>query len=435
MARITLGRSRFGTVSLLLLLVVAGAFLSTGCGNKSDSPGTTGEKTLLRFWHFQSEPEQRKAIEGRIAEFEKANPTIKVELQGLTWNDGKTKLTTAFSSNTAPDLVELGSDWIAQFSSEGVLVDQAKMPGDQITRFPDYIAAPGRWNEGIYAWPWTTDTRVLFVNTGLLAKAGIDTNAATPLWSDVLARAEKVSAPPNIYGFAANGSDAHRLYKKILPFFWSNGGDVLDVKGSPVINSPANVTALETYLALARVGFIDGQSGLDRLFLSGKVAYWISGPWLVQRIAKENPSLRYTVIPMPGFPGGKGYSFAGGEYLAISAASEQKEAAKKLITFLTSPAEALAFAKALPGGTTPSDLSVAGDPWLQSAERKAFTDQLKAARMTPVHPKWLDIEAIVEDEVAAAILGRKDAKTALDAAQARLVELLGGGAAADEEPS
>ncbi len=431
-----LGRSRFGTVLLLLLLAIGGSLISTGCGGKSDSSNNGGgQKTVIRFWHFQSEPDQRKAIEKRVAAFEAANPTITVELQGLTWAEGKTKLTTAFSSKTAPDLVELGSDWIAQFSSEGVLVDQAAMPGDSISRFPDYIAAPGRWKEGIYAWPWTTDTRVLFVNTGLLAAAGIDTNAATPLWSDVLSRAEKVSSPPNIYGFAANGSDEHRLYKKILPFFWSNGGDVLDAKGAPVVNSTQNIAALDTYLALARVGFIDGQSGLDRLFLAGKAAYWISGPWLVQRIAKENPSLHYKVIPMPGFSGGKGYSFAGGEYLAISEQSEQKEAAKKLITFLTSPAEALAFAKDLPGGTTPADLSVAGDPWLQSAQRKAFTDQLKAARMTPVHPKWLDIEAIVEQEVAEAILGRKDAKTALDAAQARLVELLSGGGDSIEEPS
>jgi ABC-type glycerol-3-phosphate transport system substrate-binding protein len=327
-------------------------------------------------------------------------------------------------------VIELGSDWVAQFSSAGVLADQAGMKEDDPKRFSPEVTAPGRWENGIYAWPWVVDTRVLFYNKDLLASAGLDTVAADSLWDDVLARAEKVrAANPEIYGFGANGSDRHRLYKKILPFFWSNGGEVLHANGTPAINSPENVAALDMYLSLARSGFIDSQKGLDQLFLSGKLAYWITGPWLVDRIAKDNPKLRYGVAPLPKFAGKNAVSFAGGEYLAINADAKNKGEAKKLITFLTSPAQALEFAKALPGGTTPADMSVAGDPFLQSPGRKVFTEQLRSAKMTPVHPKWLELEEIIEDEVAGALLGQKSSQQALDAANVRIAGIAGGGTA------
>lgn len=412
-----------------LLIIVGLMLLLQGCGD--DTPGTDG-KTVITFWHFQSEPGQKRALEERIKAFEEENPTVHVELQDLSWNDGKTKLMAAFSSNTAPDVLELGSDWVAQFSSAGVLADQSKMEGDNVSRFSATVLAPGQWNGGVYAWPWINDTRVLFYNKELLAAAGLDSNAADSTWEDVLTRGEKVRAANQaVYGFGANGSDRHRLYKKILPFFWSNGGEILDEKGGSVINSAQNVEALEMYLSLARSGFIESQKELDQMFLSGKLVYWISGPWLVERIAKDSPKLRYGVAMLPKFAGKPAMSFAGGEYLAINESSKHKAEARKLVAFLTSAKQALEFAKALPGGTTPADLSVANDPFLQSPARKVFTEQLRSARMTPVHPKWLEIEEIIEDEVSAALLATKPAKQALDDAHARITTLLGGGTAVE----
>ncbi|HMU63570.1 MAG TPA: extracellular solute-binding protein, partial [Nitrosomonas sp.] len=177
------------------------AIIFASCGESSDD-GAAG-KTTISFWHFQSEPGQKKALEGRIAEFEKANPDVHVELQDLTWKQGREKLMAAFSSGQAPDVVELGSDWVAQYSAAGVLADQAAMKGDSLGRFADYLTAPGKWKDGVYAWPWTADTRVLFVNTELLAGAGMDTTVVDTLWSDVLVKAERLLKPPTVFGFGA----------------------------------------------------------------------------------------------------------------------------------------------------------------------------------------------------------------------------------------
>ncbi len=425
-------RSALRMLTGVTFLIVA--FLVAGCGEGGPDERTGEGKTVLTFWHFNSEPAQKEALMGRIRAFEQENADVHIELSELSWNDGQTKLQLAFNSKTAPDVLELGSDWIAKFSSEGVLADQSKMAGDSIGRFMQQIAAPGRWKDGIYAWPWVVDTRVLFRNTGLLASAGVDTSHIEATWEEVLVNAEKVRAKgQEFYGFAANGPDRHRLYKKIIPFFWSNNGIVMDETGKPAINSPQNVAALQTYLELMRTGVMDSQKGLDQLFMQGKVAYWISGPWLVAMIAKDNPSLKYATAMLPRFPGGSSVSFGGGEYLAINNASTKKDLAKKFVTFMTSPSHALEFAKALPGGTTPADLSVAQDPFLQSASRKTFTEQMKSAWMTPVHPKWLDIEEVIEEEVSFAMLGEKEPQKALDDAQARITALITSGSASAHE--
>ncbi len=132
-------------------------------------------------------------------------------------------------------------------------------------------------------------------------------------------------------------------------------------------------------------------------------------------------------MPLPAFRGKAPVSFAGGEYLAISEGSENKELARELVNFLTSGPQALAFSKALPGLFAPADESVANDPFLMSAGRKVFSTQLSSARMTPVHPKWLDIEEVIEEEVSQALLGRKEPAVALADAQKRLEVLLSAG--------
>jgi ABC-type glycerol-3-phosphate transport system substrate-binding protein len=416
--------------SLLPAIALSLPLFLSGCGGGSDGADS---KNIVTFWHFWSEPAQKVALGKQIQAFESAHPGVKVDLQELSWNDGKTKLLAAFSSNTAPDLLELGNDWVSQFSSSGVLADLRKLGVAVAPGLSKEALAPGIWQNGLFALPWVVETRVLYYNKGLLASAGVDTSAADTLWDDLLAHAEKVRARGgDLYGFGANGPDRHRLYKKILPFFWSNGGEVLNAEGHPVINSPQNVEALRTYLELARTGIVETQKGLDQLFMQGKLAYWISGPWLADQIRKDNPTLQYGLAPLPKFAGGRSVSFGGGEYLAINEGSTKKDLAKELVSFLASPAQALQFCKDL-GGYAPADPSVAGDPYMQSPARRAYTLQLASVRSAPVHPRWLDIEAIIEDEVSAALLGNKNEQQALDDAQNKLTQLLQNSQAAGTE--
>lgn len=378
---------------VLILIVLA------SCTKKDDS--------RITFWNFWSEPSQSAVIKELIKEFEKEND-CQVEITELTWNDGKTKLMFAFNSETAPDVLELGSDWVAQFSSSGVLLPLNK-DSLKINEFLPNSLSPAIWKSNFYALPWVIDTRIMFCNKDLLNKAG---NQEFPKTIDqMIALATQINDNGN-FGYGANGSDPHRLYKKILPFFWTYGGEILNDSGKSALFSPQNIAALEKYAELSRTGIIETQREIDAQFAQGKVGFWNSGSWLFKKLVKAN--FQYGIFPLPGRNGEMGVSFAGGEYLAINAKSKKQELAKKLIAFLTSEKSALTLCQKIPEAGFPSNSKAFANSFFSNdPNKKIFAEQLKNSKMTPVHPKWLEIEALIENAVVEVLLAKKSAYGAL----------------------
>ena len=388
-----------------------------GCGGSAPDSGAN----VSRFWHFWSEPGQKAVLKELVAEFEKEK-NVKVELTELSWNDGKVKLQAAFNSGAPPDVIELGSDWIAQFSSSGVLL---ALPGDgnALGRFVSYSVAPAMWQGRTFAYPWTLDTRVIFTNQTLLAKAGWTEPIIT---MDQLIRAAELVKESGTDGWGANGADAHRLYKKILPFMWTYGGDVFDAQGKPILNSPENIQALSVYAQLARAGFVETQRQLDAAFVQGKIALWNSGSWLSKKIY-ANKALKAQPIMMPGVHGQPGVSFAGGEYLAVSASTKNTQHARDLVLFLTKGSTAVRFCAQISEAGFPAEKASFSDSVLIADPIKAlFARQLQHARMTPVHPRWLDIEAVIEDAVVRVLLGVETPQESMEKAQQAALQIVGG---------
>ncbi len=404
-------------ISITIVIILAVFFVSA-C-SETDKQPEKSERKEISFWHFWSEPYQREAISKLIAKFE-AQSGYKVNVTELSWNDGKTKLMAAFNSNTAPDVLELGSDWVAQFSSSGVLKDLDTLA--DFTKFIDFTLAPCKWNDKMYALPWITDTRVMFYNKDLMERAGIDTLAPKDI-QELMFAAEKVNnLNSEIYGFGANGADQHRLYKKIIPFMWSHGGDIIDEAGNLVLNSKENIAAFYDYVTLAGYGVQETQKQLDAMFAQGKVGFWFSGAWLLNKIQSENPTMRFGVALMPsmvasaGTETSPGISFAGGEYIAVNAKSQHK-AAVEFAKFITDGINAIEFCKMIPEAGFPCDKNYFNDEFYQTQPLRAvFAAQLKYAKMTPVHPKWLKMEAIIENALEQVLYAKQSPELALQEA-------------------
>lgn len=396
-------------------VVAIALVLAGGC---SEQPQT---EPVLRVWHFWSAPNHQAVLDSLVEEFEREHHCC-VELTPLSWSDGKTKLMAAFNASAPPDVLELGSDWVAQFSSTGVLAELSANEFEPSAWLP-WALPPCRWNGRYYAVPWLVDTRVLFLNTSLLAAAGV----SQPHTLDELLRAASaVQERTGAAGFAATGADNHRLYKKILPFMWTLGGDVLDSAGRCVLASEANARALELYAALSRTGIIDTQKQLDAAFVRGEVALWTSGSWLMEKIERENPALQYAAVRMPGRDRTTpGISFAGGEYWAVAQKSSNPALARAFIRYMTAPGQVIAFCRRITEAGFPARQDCFADSNLVSRPTKrVFAEQLRTARMTPVHPRWLDIEQILENAAVDVLYGRSDARAALAEAQAKIRALV-----------
>ena len=398
------------------LFCILVAFAGLSC-NRGIEPG------VLRFWHFWSEPAQRALMDTLIQGYLAENPGAEIHVEELSWSNGKTKLMIGFNSKTAPDVLELGSDWVPQFAASGVLLDMTSVADLQqaLHSGPSYALEPGLYEGKIFSAPWLLDTRVMFVNDSLVAAAGAQpSDSLLHDWNAMMTLGQRIQSA-GAKGIGVNGSDAHRLYKKILPYMWSNGGEPFNIKGEPTLDRPENVAAVQFYVDQMKAGILETQKNLDDLFKRGQLGIHYSGSWLLTPLAKA--PFKWHTEPVPGNNGNPGISFGGGEYLAINKNSAMKEEAIRFVKYITRPDVQLRFAKAV--NIFPADTMMQKDEFYRNrSQGSVFIAQLSKARMTPMVPKWLDAEAIIEDEVSRVLYGRATAAEAMKSAQARVVALL-----------
>lgn len=393
--------SRFSALRAVPIILALMATFSCG---KQDSASEDGRITI-RFWQFWTEPRVKAVITKAIEEYEAENPLYKVEVTDLTWDNGYQKIVAAFATDKPPDLVELGSDWIAEFADRGALLQLT----DECVKARETMAGwpPAILNDECYALPWYLSTRVFYQNDEAAALVFGKTRPHPITWKDLLKNVrESTLDKPKMWGFGVNAAEPHRLYKRFLPFLWAAGGDVLTEDMSVcALETEAGRSALQFIANLSENQYVDRQSALDDMFMDGKLMYHFSGDWLYERIKRSGSSLRYSAFMMP-FPApaqGTQAGFAGGEYLAVPRKASEPIAALNLARKLLQSNHIFNLCIAT-GCATPVRVDVATNPYfVEDSVRNVFIRQLNNADMPPAHPRWVEIEAVIERGVEEAI--------------------------------
>jgi len=379
-------------------------------------------KTTVEWWQFWTDPSVKPTIDSIVAAFEKANPDIDVKLTDLTWANGHEKIVIALASGTGPDVLELGSDWIAQFADAGRLLDLSEHLAPDSDQYQGYGMAT--YKGRLYAKPWILGTRVIFANRVLMTQAGLDTSFLPVTLDEFKSAALEISKLDGIYGWGSNTAEKHRLYKKYMPFFWTEGAQIFTDDGRYcVISSDPAIKALQLYKLLNdSCGYVGSQRGIEDAFLDGKIGFILSGDWLLKRIENEKRSINLVSTLFPGlkFPG---RSFMGGEFLAVNAASKNVEASEKFIDFITSAEAQVRFCKAN-RSANPSNRKAQDDDYFKSNPYlQTFIKQMSLANHPPVDPDWVNIENIIEEAVEDALFGSGLPAEALLQARQRIADL------------
>jgi len=405
-----MGPERRLAIALVLLL----AFLG-GCAPKSS------RRTIV-FWQFSP----TAAIQPILTRFESQNPDLHVQVEQLTWQSGREKIVAAIAAGQPPDLCELGSTFLPGLVADSTLRDLTDSVADLRPSLVawDVASYKGR----VYGIPWMVGTRALFINDDLVGKAGLDPAKPIATWDDLAKTARAIATRvPDAKGFGMNAGEREILFKKFMPFAWGNGGDILDsTLTKSVFASQANLEALRFYLSLKPWSLLDRQEMHDEAFAKGRLGIIISGPWLLRKIPQESPELHYTVglMPRPAPDRGKPASFAGAEVLGTFRNSKHVTDALRLARFLVRSENTMPLFLAT-GNAFPAAAASAADSYFVSHPRDAvFLTQLKTAVGPPLHPRWVEIEEIINGELEEAIYGKKSAEAALSSADARIRAVL-----------
>ena len=416
-----IGRRRAGLGAALRPALAGSLALALSLG-PAGCAKRAAESRVVVFWQFSP----LAAVQPILARFEAENPGVKVQVEQLTWQSGREKIVASIAAGRPPDLCELGSTFLPGLVADSTLLDLT----DRAAALRDSLVGweIATYRGRAYAFPWMLGTRALYKNDDLFRRAGLDPAKPIDTWDDLLRAARTITEKvPDTKGFGMNAGEREILFKKFMPFAWGNGGNILDAAGAKsVMASPENVAALRFYLSLKPYSLLDRQEMHEQAFGKGRLGMVISGPWLLRTLPTTAPGLHASVSLMPRPALGKGThaSFAGAEVLGIFRRSKHPEDALRLAEFLVRPENAMPLFLAT-GNAFPAAASAAADTYFVTHPNdRVFLEQLRSAVAPPLHPRWVEIEEIVNAELEEAIYGAKTPEAALASADRRITAVL-----------
>jgi multiple sugar transport system substrate-binding protein len=404
---------------LLLVAVVAGTTSSSFAGSRADVQ-------QLTLWHGFDRGEAAE-LNKLVAQFNKTHPTIHVNAVFDGGNDTSLqKVLAALAGGKAPDIAYMyGSDLPNIAKSPKVvtlddLVHQKSFNWNDFWPGERKAATVGGHVKGI---PALVDNLALVYNKKLFDQAHMPYPTASWTWDDFRAAAKKLTnKSKGVYGYAIPADASEDTVWHYEALLWEAGGDIIsaDYKHA-VFNSPAGVKAL-TYLTDMSVK--DHSMYLDTtdqkypaLFWSGRIAMLTTGPWDLPDIRAHKVPFGVTVMPAI-----KNHQTIAGpdDWVVFDHGSDAKAAAYTFLTWLTAPQQVLA--EDLATAHLPIRQSVMSLPGFAQIDKRypgngVFMQNLKnAVKARPPIPQYTDLSRALGQAVVAALLGKKDPKSALDQA-------------------
>ncbi|MFB4274143.1 MULTISPECIES: ABC transporter substrate-binding protein [unclassified Nonomuraea] len=407
-------------------VVAALSVVIAGCGSGG---GSGSDKSTVTLWMYPVIMDQakHKAFWDKVEkDFEAANPAIDVKIDQQPWDGRQEKVTTALASRKGFDLVVLGPDQIPQYAQQGTLepVDDVVAPA-KASYLPNALTAltvDGK----LYGVPIYQTITAPIYNKKLFADAGV---TKVPETLAELKEAAPKLAAGKVAVLDYPGKPEVSLNQSFYPILWANGGSVFAADGKSVtVNNQQGIDSLQLLLDLKTAGGLPentASKGNDiegGALASGKTAMYhaataLQADQLGAAIGAENVGIG---LPLEG---SKRVAFGIPGGLVLAKHSENKDAAKKFAAYVASPEVAGPLAKESGFFSARTDVTIPD----QSATSKEFAKSLEFAFPGDTHPKARQVMSMIAAHVQAALLGKEDAKTALDAAAKEGNELLAGG--------
>ncbi|MEV0163152.1 ABC transporter substrate-binding protein [Nonomuraea fuscirosea] len=406
-------------------IVTALSVVMTGCG----SGGSGSEKSTVTLWMYPVIMDQaaNKSFWDKVEkDFEAKNPAVDVTIDQQPWDGRQEKVTTALASRKGFDLVVLGPDQIPQYAQQGTLepVDDVVAP-EKAAYLPNSLTALSVDGK-LYGVPIYQTITAPIYNKKLFADAGVTKVPET--WAELKEAAPKLAAA-KVAVLDYPGKPEVSLNQSFYPILWANGGSVFAPDGkSVVVNNQQGVDSLQYLLDLKAAGGLPentASKGNDiegGPLAAGKTALYhaataIQAEQLGAAIGAENVGiglpLEGTKRVAFGIPGG----------LVLAKHSENKDAARKFAAYVASAEVAGPLAKESGFFSARTDVTIPG----QSEASKEFARSLEFAFPGDTHPKARQVMSMIAAHVQAALIGKEDAKAALDTAAKEANELLAAG--------
>lgn len=248
------------------------------------------DENKLVFWSLFSGGDG-EFMDSVIADYNASNPTKEVQSIMLVWDDYYTKLQTAVAAGKGPDIgvshVSKLPELVEQGAVESITPYLEELGIDLSTMYASNSLDSVTFDGEIYAVPLDTHAEILYYNTDILEKAGVELNSDGQLdinsWDEFVAVLDQCKAVmgdgESTVSLTNSGDDPYRTWW--ATYFQMGGTPLVNDEGTEVtMDKEIAVKAAETVKFLFDNGYIlEGIDDHQQLFQSGKAAFCINGTW------------------------------------------------------------------------------------------------------------------------------------------------------------
>jgi len=380
---------------------------------------------------MQLSPDFDAYMNGLIDSFEAANPTITVRWVDVPWAAMESKILTAVSAGTPPDVVNLNPNFASQLASRDAWLNLTPLVAPEVrsTYLPNIWQASSL-GETTFGLPWYLTTRVAIYNQSLLKAAGITQPPKT--YGELATAAKAIKEKTGKYAFFVTfvPEDSGEVMESLVQM----GVTLVDAQGKAAFQTPEGKAAFQYWVDLYQGGLLpqevltQGHRRAIELYQSGETAFLSSSPEFLKSITINAPTVAEVSAASPQITGTTGKKNVAVMNLVIPQDSDQPEAAMTFALYVTNSTNQLAFAQA--ANVLPSTVQALGEYQNLLAQGGTTATSVEQARLVSAQqineaqvlvPAMKDgnlLQKAIYENLQAAMLGQKTVDQALaDAAQ------------------
>lgn len=402
---------------------IAGGSGGDAAGGDASADGEITGEITFQTWNLKGGYEEY--FTDLVAAFEEEHPGTSVEWVDQPAEGYQDKLSADAAAGNLPDVVDMGPEAAYTLAQAGTLLNVAEADPEAEDAY-----LPTAWDAmtfdgvdgGTYGYPWYLNTGPSFFNTALFSKCGLDPDDLPETYDELFDQAATMADEC--------GSDASMIGRlPTIETFGMYGVELMNDEGTEfTFNSPKGVELVERYQELySDAGFTEEslnalQTGELDAFKSGELGWLPGSSYTLNDLKETAPKVYENVAMGPLIANSAPNMYI--ESLVVNSQSENSATAQAFAKFVTSPENQLAFAKE--ASVFPSSAGSLDDPYFTEDDGTDVGElRVEAAQQVADAVVWwppafsggADVESLRE-QIAQAVLGKKTAQEALDAAVA-----------------
>jgi ABC-type glycerol-3-phosphate transport system substrate-binding protein len=271
----------------------------------------TAQQPIVLQWQTANltESQYEPIWKATIAEFEAANPGIRIEPVLVARKDHWTKFVAAAQAKKAPCIVSVD---LTTAADNGYLLPIDKYFQAEPAEFrrawnADMLSA-SKWKGQLYGLPIWGGTYAEIYNRDMVIAAGLDPAKPPKTWDEYLAWSKKLTGR-DYWATAVLGGKTDTTTRVLLTWIWSNGGEAFnaDMTEATFAKNPKTLEAIKFYLGLATKQGVAAPAPTTtnyleqtNMFAQGKIASMRNAYWSIAKVNGDNPALKGRVFVAAG---------------------------------------------------------------------------------------------------------------------------------------